>query len=192
MATLADLASAAKAGDQTAFRHLMEREARWAFGIAVAISGSPADAEEVFQEAAWRAWRDLPNLRRPDLWSAWFHRIVVHVAVEFARKSRRSERVSVEQPPLEPDGSVLIDDRDLVARALVVLTPDERALVALRYGRDLELPEIASIMSILLGTAKSRLHRTLGKLRTALEDQREHGEPSQEHHARVRGDRTSA
>jgi RNA polymerase sigma-70 factor (ECF subfamily) len=54
-------------------------------------------------------------------------------------------------------------------RALDRLAPDERALLVLRYGRDLELPAVANLMGIRLGTAKSRLHRTLIKLRRILE-----------------------
>jgi RNA polymerase sigma-70 factor, ECF subfamily len=192
MTATADLASAAKTGDETAFRKLMEHESRWVYGTAVAISGSSIDAEDIFQEAALRAWRDLPRLRRPDLWSAWFHRIVVHVAVELGRKSQRSRRLVVARPPTEQDGSTSTEESDLVTRALVVLSPDERALVALRYGRDLELPEIASMMNIPLGTAKSRLHRTLAKLRVALEGEHEPRGSSPDGDARTRSDRTSA
>lgn len=93
MANLADLVHAAQAGDEAAFRALLEREARWAFGVAAAVAGSNAEPDDVFQEATLRAWRDLPRLRDPEMWSAWFRRIVTNSAVDIARKTRRNSLV---------------------------------------------------------------------------------------------------
>lgn len=169
MATLADLVRAAQAGDEAAFRTLLEREAHWAFGVAVAVAGSNAEADDVFQEAALRAWRDLPRLRRPEMWSAWFRRIVTHAAVDIARKSRRMSLVVSTGGNDLPDLAHATEGADEIRRALDRLAPDERALLVLRYGRDLELPAVANLMGIRLGTAKSRLHRTLIKLRRILE-----------------------
>lgn len=169
MATLADLVHAAQAGDEAAFRALLEREARWAFGVAVAVSGSTAEADDVFQEATLRAWRDLPRLRDPEVWSAWFRRIVTNSAVDIARKTRRNSLVVPVRGNNVPDVAHAVEATDGMRRALDRLAPDERALLVLRYGRDLELPAVANLMGIRLGTAKSRLHRTLIKLRRILE-----------------------
>jgi RNA polymerase sigma-70 factor (ECF subfamily) len=62
-------------------------------------------------------------------------------------------------------------DLDLAA-ALGRLTPDEQGLLALRFGRELTVPEIARRLRIPEGTVKSRLHSTLGHLRAALEAER--------------------
>lgn len=169
MATLADLVHAAQAGDEAAFRTLLDREARWAFGVAVAVAGSNAEADDVFQEATLRAWRDLPRLRDPEMWSAWFRRIVTNSAVDIARKTRRMSLVLPARGSDLPDVAHAVEAADGMRRALERLAPDERALLVLRYGRDLELPVVAELMGIRLGTAKSRLHRTLNKLRRILE-----------------------
>jgi len=169
MANLADLVHAAQAGDEAAFRTLLEREARWAFGVAVAVAGSNAEADDVFQEATLRAWRDLPRLRDPEMWSAWFRRIVTNSAVDIARKTRRSSLAMPIRGNDVPDVAHAVEATDGMRRALDRLAPDERALLVLRYGRDLELPAVANLMGIRLGTAKSRLHRTLHKLRRILE-----------------------
>jgi DNA-directed RNA polymerase specialized sigma24 family protein len=61
MTNLEDLVASAKAGDEVAFTRLIDAEARWAYGTAKAIVGFGGEAEDVFQEACLRAWRDLPN-----------------------------------------------------------------------------------------------------------------------------------
>ena len=169
MASLADLVAAAQAGDEAAFRTLLEREAQWAFGVAVAVAGSSAEADDVFQEATLRAWRDLPRLRDPQRWSAWFRRIVTNAAVDIARKTRRSALYMPVRRSDEPDVARAAESADGMRRVLDRLAPDERALIVLRYGRDLELPVVADLMGLHLGTAKSRLHRTLNKVRRMLE-----------------------
>lgn len=169
MASLVDLVHAAQAGDEAAFRLLIEREARWAFGVAVAVAGSNAEADDVFQEATLRAWRDLPRLRDLEMWSAWFRRIVTNAAVDIARKTSRRAPLIPAAGQATPDVAHAVEAADGMRRALDLLAPDERALLVLRYGHDLELPAVANLMGIRLGTAKSRLHRTLNKLRRLME-----------------------
>ena len=67
---------------------------------------------------------------------------------------------------------LLRDDRELVAveAALAALPLRQRAVVVLRYYFDLAVPEIAATLQIPVGTAKSRLHRSLAVMRTALAD----------------------
>ena len=61
-----------------------------------------------------------------------------------------------------------VDDRDLVQRALATLAPEEREAIALRYGADLTLPEIAALIKEPLSTAEGRVYRGLRKLRETL------------------------
>jgi RNA polymerase sigma-70 factor (ECF subfamily) len=62
--------------------------------------------------------------------------------------------------------------RDELARAIVTLSPDEQIVVALRFGRDLTIPQIAAETGLAEGTVKSRLHYALEHLRGALEAER--------------------
>lgn len=105
----------------------------------------------------------------PQLWSAWFRRIVTNSAVDIARKTRRAALVIAVRELDVPDVARAAESADGMRRVLDRLAPDERALIVLRYGRDLELPVVADLMGLRLGTAKSRLHRTLNKLRRMLE-----------------------
>ncbi len=66
------------------------------------------------------------------------------------------------------DGTAAFADRDFLDRALGRLDPDQRAILTLRYYLDLTLPDAAEVLGIPLGTAKSRLHRSLEALRATV------------------------
>ena len=70
--------------------------------------------------------------------------------------------------PSVADPVDLLADRDLIQRALTVLEPDEREAIALRYGADLTVPEIAKLTKLPLSTVEGRVYRGLRKLREEL------------------------
>jgi DNA-directed RNA polymerase specialized sigma24 family protein len=74
------------------------------------------------------------------------------------------------EPPPMADSSAGLAARDEITRAMGHLDAKDRALLALRFGHDLELPDVAAALDIPLGTAKSRLHRALGRMRKELEN----------------------
>jgi RNA polymerase sigma factor (sigma-70 family) len=114
------------------------------------------------------AERDLPKLRRAEMWSVWFRRIVTHAAIDAARAHRRLTRLQLPEIEPERDPAGPIADRDEVLRTLLTLAPDERAVLVMRFGHDIEFAEIARLMGLPLGTAKSKLHRALRKLRETI------------------------
>ena len=66
------------------------------------------------------------------------------------------------------DGSAAFADRDFIDQALGRLEPAQRAILVLRFYLDLTLPEAADVLGIPVGTAKSRLHRSLEALRATV------------------------
>jgi RNA polymerase sigma factor (sigma-70 family) len=162
---------AARGGDQGAFARLVDLEAPAAYRLALSIVRSPADAEDAVQDAFVQAWRRIDSLRDPDRWSAWFRRLLVRCAVEGARKRRLVREVdldlALEMPRLEP--SPQSAERLALLAAFERLDPTDRAILSLRYFADLEMQDVADALGIPLGTAKSRLHRALGRLRERLE-----------------------
>ena len=118
-----------------------------------------------------RAWRELPGLRDAERWSAWFRRITVNAAIDAGRrkKAMRIVPLAFHEPSPMADSSVGLAERDEVTQAMSHLDANDRALLALRFGHDLELPDVAAALDIPLGTAKSRLHRALGRMRKELE-----------------------
>jgi RNA polymerase sigma-70 factor (ECF subfamily) len=113
----------------------------------------------------------LPNLRDPDLFESWVHRILVHACYAEVRKRKRwTANVRV----LEIDGrtpadiGVSVQDRDELERGFRLLPAEHRAVFVLHHHVGLPLVEIAELLGIPAGTARSRLHYATRALRTAL------------------------
>lgn len=167
-----ELVLAARLGDEVAFARLIEAEAPRTYRAVLAIVRSPEDAQEVMQDASIRAWRQLAGLREADSWQAWFRRIAVRQAFDRAGRQGRIHlrEVSLESAEGEAghDPSSGWADRASVMAALRLLANEDRALLGLRFGADLAVPDVAAALGIPLGTAKSRLHRALGRLAGAM------------------------
>jgi RNA polymerase sigma-70 factor (ECF subfamily) len=107
-------------------------------------------------------------LRDPDRFDAWIHRITVRSCLGILRRRRRRvievELTSTADVPIGDIGSFVVD-RDQVERALRRLEPGQRAVVVVHFFLGLSLPETAEVLGIPLGTAKSRLHRSLAAMR---------------------------
>ena len=161
---------AARSGDAAAFATLVRAETPAAYRLALSIVRSPAEAEDAVQDAFVRAWRDIGSLRQVELWPAWFRRLTVRAALDQTRRRPRVREVDLElafnMPGREP--SVHPADRLELIAAFDRLAPDDRAILALRFFADLEVPDVAAALGIPLGTAKSRLHRALGRLRAQM------------------------
>jgi RNA polymerase sigma factor (sigma-70 family) len=170
--SLEDLVMAAQRGDRLAFTKLARHEGDRAFRLAYAIVGSRPDAEDVVQDSLFQAWLALPRLRDPSRWSAWFRRLLVNACRDRARRVVRLAEVPIDARSVGfaagGPRSESIEERDEIRRAIDGLGWDDRLIIALRYSADLEVPDIAAALGIPLGTAKSRLHRAVGRLRVSL------------------------
>lgn len=174
------LVERAREGDHDAFAELVRAAIARLDAAARLILRDRELARDAVQDALIRAWRDLRGLRDPDRFDAWLHRLTVHACLDIARRRRRRVH-EVELTPIAPpfigDASANLADRELLDEALRRLDPEWRAVVVLHYYLGMPLPDVAVELRIPLGTAKSRLHRSLGVLRTTLLEA-EAGEPS--------------
>ncbi len=156
-----------------AFRSLVEVELDRAYRLATVILGDRYDAEDAVHDAAEAAWRRWSDLRDEQRFQAWFGKIVVNACRDRLRRSRRRRMVEIprlvldKEHPIAPDAADALALRDVLRRAFEVLSPEERIVVVLRYEADLTVPRVAEIAGIPEGTAKSRLHHALRKLRAA-------------------------
>jgi len=167
----ADLVIRARSGDPEAFEALIRAAGDHLLAVARKILRDPDAAEDALQQAVIRAWRRLPQLRDPDRFDAWLYRILVMSCYAEANRARRyrGDVRAIDAVPMERDFATRIADREALERAFVALTPSHRAVIVLHYFAGLPLNEIARIVGVSHGTARSRLHYALQALRSALE-----------------------
>ncbi len=124
------------------------------------------------QEALVRAWQQLPSLRDPDRFDAWLYRLVVNACADQGRQLRRWSQ-QVRPLPLER-----LDQRRHRCRSPIGssssggssrLKPEQRAVVVLHYYSGFSAAEIARMLGIPEGTARSRLHYATEAMRAALQ-----------------------
>lgn len=164
--------SARAEAERTAlFLRLADLELGRAFRTAGYILGNAADAEEATQDAILHAWRAWPSMRDPDRFGPWFERILVNACLDRVRRRHGIRLVDLEAAPdlqgADPFMAGLA--RDEVGRALAALPAEQRAVVVLRFWRDLSLQDIADRLGLPVGTVKSRLHYGMRTMRTTLE-----------------------
>lgn len=161
-----DLIRRAKAGDRFAFDELITPLMVQAFRLACGILLDRTAAEDAVQEAAFRSWRKLGNLRPDTDLRPWFLAIVANQCRDTIR-GRWWSVLRFESPPVREFSDVedrLATGADVRA-ALRDLPFEQREVLVLRYYGDLAVDEIASIIHIPAGTVKSRISRGLTAMR---------------------------
>jgi RNA polymerase sigma-70 factor (ECF subfamily) len=175
--------------------------ARKGYAVAYDLLRNRAEAEEAVQEALARACESIGDLRDPDAAPAWFLRIVTTMCLRTLRRRRLrrtlfgwwpSKEGDDAQPAAveDPQAGVLVErvqgeGRPGAADALASretfgalidrlddLSAQQRAALVLRYGHDLGVGEIASMLGVELATAKTHLVRGLARLRDLMEEHR--------------------
>jgi len=168
--TQRDLVERSAGGDQLAFDVLVRSVLDRMYAIAYRILRDQESTKDVVQTALWQAWRDLPALRDPDRFEAWLRRLLVRSCYEEARRQRRRPIVTLIDPDryAVADSTHVIADRDALDRAFMRLSPEHRIVVVLHHYEGLTLVEVAQSLGIPVGTARSRLHYGLARLRDAM------------------------
>ena len=158
-------------GSTDALEELFRREWPRAYRAAYLVVHDAATAEDIAQEAFLAAVRAIDRFDRRRPFGPWMHRIVVNRAIDLtrARSLRREMEAaaadSAEAPP-DPPAAPLSGD---VVAALRDLSPEHRAVVALRFVFDYTPGEIARALDMPRGTVNSRLRRALDRLGDVLE-----------------------
>jgi RNA polymerase sigma-70 factor, ECF subfamily len=148
------------------------------YRLTLAIVGNEADAADATQDAFVAAWRQIRGLRDEARLDAWLSRIAVNAARMVARGRRRRlvreipglgmAAAEVASPAGDPSGRV-VEDARLLAQALERLSADKRSILALHHLDGRGIAEIATILAIPEGTAKSRLFAARRALALELE-----------------------
>lgn len=135
----------------------------------VILAGDRSEAEDAVHDAGLRAWEHFDELRDPARFEAWFTRIVVNSCRD-RLKRRRVRPIEMDAFPAHTASHAdAVIAADTLERALFALSPEHRAVVALRYLGDWTVNEIAARTGERTGTVKSRLHYAVRSLRAALD-----------------------
>jgi RNA polymerase sigma-70 factor (ECF subfamily) len=168
----------AQSGEPGAFDQLIERHAGLVYHIARARLGDHESAEDLLQEVFLRVHIHLHRLREPERLAPWLAQLTRNLATDWLRRgNRRSQLVAMvpldEEVRQVPDSrtpgarEILEADeqRQALQRALDRLPPEQRELVLLHYGEELEQREIAKRMGIHPSSVSRQLKRALKSLR---------------------------
>jgi RNA polymerase sigma-70 factor (ECF subfamily) len=177
----------AQRGDRAAFEELVRQYDRSVLRLALHLTGSESDAQDIYQEAFLKAYRNLGSFRFECSFYTWIYRIVTNLCLDHIRK----RQVRKEDSPVVTDSDgeeySLLDqvkdgrahanpEHDLMRRelgrkiqtALKKLTPRERMVFELKHYQGLKLRTIGEMLSTTEETAKNTLFRATQKLRASL------------------------
>jgi RNA polymerase sigma-70 factor, ECF subfamily len=180
----AELIRAAQQGDTYAFEQLVQQYDRAVLRVAVHLTGSQEDGQDIYQEAFLRAYLNLERFRFECSFFTWIYRIVTNLCLDHLRKKRFHWSVTISP---EGDEKKLLDRipdervgaspernfgarllREHIARALETLSPRERLVFELKHYQGLRLKTVAAILNTTEGTIKNTLFRATHKLRLQL------------------------
>ena len=174
---LAELLRRSGRGDEGAFAVLYDATAARVFGLAVRVVRDPAQAEEVTQEAFLDIWRTAGRYD-PDRGSAlsWLLTITHRKAVDRVRSAeastRRDTTYQQHNQPVEHDATAEAAEASLEAHrvrgALATLTEVQREAVSLAFLGGYTHTEVATMLDLPVGTAKTRIRDGMIRLRDTL------------------------
>ena len=168
------------AGDETAFAALFHQYKNLVYKTAFVLLGNKDEADDVLQEVFLDVHRSLASYQpAKGAFSTWLYRVTVNECLSYKRKRKflffSFEESHGRHGHIEPSLNQTstheeqIEIADQVLKAMNHLSSRLRAVVALRYYRDLSYAEIATILNVPIGTVKSRLCQAMETLRTYLE-----------------------
>jgi RNA polymerase sigma-70 factor (ECF subfamily) len=170
-------------GDSRAFERLYKLHSRRVHGLCLRISGNPAEAEDLTQEAFLQLFRKIHTFRGESSFYTWLHRLTVNVALMRFRKKRHPE-VSLDAtvqpgeenstPFMEPGGPDLrlsgVLDHVTLSNAIDQLPNGYKEMFILHDVEGYKHNEIAGILGCSIGNSKSQLSKARLRLRTLLQD----------------------
>jgi RNA polymerase sigma-70 factor (ECF subfamily) len=156
------------------FERLFDEHAERLFSFLAYRTGDRALAEDLLSETFERVLRS-PRRFDPRRGSErrWLYTIALNLLRDHARRQTHEDRVlrhvSAGLPLQRPDAGLdAVEDRDELYRALATLSVQEREALALRYGADLKLRDVASVLGEGESAVEGRIYRALRKLRDEL------------------------
>ena len=181
----------AQMGNASAFEELVRQYDRAVLRLAVHLTGSQEDGQDIYQEAFLRAYINLGSFRFECSFYTWIYRIVTNLCLDHLRKkSSRGrdltttisadgeeeqvlDRLPDQRAGTSPERNMISRElRKCIQRAMERLSPRERVVFELKHYHGLRLRTVAGILNTSEGTIKNTLFRATHKLRAQLAEVR--------------------
>jgi RNA polymerase sigma-70 factor (ECF subfamily) len=177
-----------RAADVDAAEALVNTYGARAHRLAVRITGSPADAEEVVQDAFWTVVRKVEAFKGDAALGTWIYRITANASHDKLRRRRRQREVPWDDRPTAfndeerqiqsvddrseqaGDPAVQIELRTVLTAAIDDLRAVDRTVFVLHDVNGMSKPDIAATLDLTVPAVKSRVHRARLLLRRRLRD----------------------
>ena len=173
----------AQGGSQAAFEELVHTYDEAVLRLALRLTGSESDAQDIHQEAFLKVYKKLGGFRLECSFSTWIYRIVTNVCLDHLRRNRaRGKSTAIEvdneslnqlsdhRPGNNPERQLLDQElRAQILRALRRLTPRERMVFDLRHFQGLNLRTVSEILNASEASVKMTFYRATRKLRFRLD-----------------------
>ena len=182
-----ELLEKARKGDGNAFGELVSGYESMIFNVVMGLVRNYEDAQDVTQNALFKAYRSLGSFRGECRFSSWLYRIAVNAAKDYLRSSARHPHVSLDDggeddegdpQPMQiadeslsgkPEAAAEINETQMIVRrALARISEQHRKILILRDMEGYSYEEIAEMLEIELGTVKSRISRARQALKEEL------------------------
>jgi RNA polymerase sigma-70 factor (ECF subfamily) len=161
------------AGDEVAFRMLVERHIDRAYAIALRIVGNAADAEDVVQDTMLKIWSHRGRWQHGRAkFSTWLYRVISNRCIDLRRKPRNENVETVPEVADGQPGAVEIIERNelngMLELAMQRLPEQQRVAVIFSYHENMSNGEIAQVMDTTVAAVESLLKRGRQQLRQLL------------------------
>jgi RNA polymerase sigma-70 factor (ECF subfamily) len=159
---------AIRAGDKEAYKAIVERYMRRAYGIALTFVREPQDALDISQTAFIRAYRNLKRFDEERPFFPWFYRILKNICLDHLKRASLVSEVPLEDISILSVEAENHELKRMLWRAIEELPLEQREVIVLRYFEHMPYREIASTLDRPIGTVMSSLHYAKRKLRTTI------------------------
>jgi RNA polymerase sigma-70 factor (ECF subfamily) len=172
---ISNLVKKAQKGDETAYLELFGQYEELIYRMAFVYVKNQEDALDVVQETAYRSFKAIKTLKQPQYFKTWLTKIAIRCSLNLLR-----QRTKVIQFELQKFDGLQTDNEDVTLSIMLddvieKLDATEKSIILLRFYQDYTIKDVAEMLELPLGTAKTVLYRALDKLRGIVGEVEAHG-----------------
>lgn len=177
-----ELVRKSRHGDIEAFEDLIKQYERKIFNMALSMTQNYDDAGDIAQEVCIKIFKNIRKFKEDSSFSTWVYRITSNTCIDAIRRKKRTLPLTVQTGNGDEEYEIPVEDsnnlpdkvfeknetRDAIKKCIMELAPEYRIIIILRDVNGYSYDEISGILSINMGTVKSRLNRARNLLKDKL------------------------